>query len=168
MSVANIVALVLGSSLISSLLTTWLGHRFQTSREERRWQLDKKFAAYLEYVGALADYEGFLVGAAQERIAPAEQGSHKAAILRYVAARSSLALIASQVALQQMMVIEKKTQAHVGSINQARENKTAMPGFVDLQGDQTAFVAAAREDLGLSKAEILAQVVGVEMTLKAE
>jgi hypothetical protein len=166
-SVANIVALVLGSSLISSLLTTWLGHFFQTSREDRRWKLDKKFAAYLEYVGALADYEVFLVGAAHE-IAAADAERHKAAILRYVAARSSLALIASNVVLEKMMVIEKKTQAQLGSINKAHENKTPVPGFLDLQQDETAFIAAAREDLGVSKAEILAQVVSVELTLKAE
>ncbi len=164
MSVANIVALVLGSSLISSLLTIWLGHLFETSREDRRWKLDKKLAAYLEYLGALADYEAFLLGMAHEQIAPAQAERYRDAILRFDAGRGSLALIASKVVLEKVAIIEKKAQTHLGLINAAKKNKTPMPGFLDLQRDITAFAAAAREDLGLGKAEWLAQVVSFEPT----
>jgi hypothetical protein len=162
-SVANIVALVLGSSLAAALVTTWLGHLFQTSREDRRWKLDKKLAAYLEYLGALADYEAFLLGA-REQIAPAEAEWHKAAILRYVAGRGSLALIASNVVLEKAAIIEKKSRIHLDLINAARENNTPMPAFLDLQRDMTDFVAAAREDLGVGKADSLSQVVSFEPT----
>ena len=107
--------------IVGTVFGIWLGHQFQTQREDRRWRQDQKVVAYQRFAGSTDAFEGARLSLAGLVLAAAtrptkETGDRvyqaiealKSAVLDLAGAMGAIELVASPLVVDAARLIREK------------------------------------------------------------